>query len=371
MKILFLGDYSGLHGCLHRELRRRGYSVTLVSDGCGYMRTSSDVALVRNSGVFGAVGYVGRILANMPRWRGYDVVQLSSTIFFSLRPSRIRAIFDWLRRHNRAVCLTSMSLDACLVKNLDSGGLFRYSEFRIGSELSPLQKACPGLVGEWTTDEMMNHCEYIYSKVDAVMPVLYEYWLNARYCNTSKVFYTGIPIDFSTLPPVREAARGCGRLKLFLGRKTDYMLHKGTDMLLEAARKVVADYPDRCELALAENMSLDEYLRRLAGSDIVLDQIYSYTPATNALQAMAMGKVAVSGGEPEYYRFIGEDSLLPVVNVTPRYDDIVSALSALVSDRQHVAALGAMGPAFVKKHNDVGLVADRFVNAWNEILGGK
>ncbi len=370
MKILFLGDYSGLHGCLHRELRRRGYSVTLVSDGCGYMRTGSDVALVRNTGLPGAVGYVGRILANMPRWRGYDVVQLSSTIFFSLRPSRIRAIFDWLIRHNRAVCLTSMSLDACLVKNLDSGGLFRYSEFRIGSELSPLQKACPGLVGEWTTDEMMSHCEYIYSKVDAVMPVLYEYWVNARYCNTAKVFYTGIPIDFSTLPPVHEPERG-GRLKLFLGRKTDYMLHKGTDMLLEAARKVVADYPDKCELELAENMSLDEYLRRLAGSDIVLDQIYSYTPATNALQAMAMGKVAVSGGEPEYYRFIGEDSLLPVVNVTPHYDDIVSALSGLVADRQHVAALGAMGPAFVKKHNEVGLVADRFVNAWNEILGGK
>lgn len=264
MKILFLGDYSGLHGCLHRELRRRGYSVTLVSDGCGYMRTGSDVALVRNPGLPGAVGYVGRILANMPRWRGYDVVQLSSTIFFSLRPSRIRAIFDWLIRHNRAVCLTSMSLDACLVKNLDSGGLFRYSEFRIGSELSPLQKACPGLVGEWTTDEMMSHCEYIYSKVDAVMPVLYEYWVNARYCNTAKVFYTGIPIDFSTLPPVHEPERG-GRLKLFLGRKTDYMLHKGTDMLLEAARKVVADYPDKCELELAENMSLDEYLRRLAG----------------------------------------------------------------------------------------------------------
>lgn len=39
MKILFVGDYSGVHANLAAELRRRGHKVTVVSDGGLHMQT--------------------------------------------------------------------------------------------------------------------------------------------------------------------------------------------------------------------------------------------------------------------------------------------------------------------------------------------
>ena len=46
-------------------------------------------------------------------------------------------------------------------------------------------------------------------------------------------------------------------------------------------------------------------------SHLLLDQLYSYSPATNALQAMAMGVVAASGAQPEYYEYIGNPAERP------------------------------------------------------------
>ena len=49
-----------------------------------------------------------------------------------------------------------------------------------------------------------------------------------------------------------------------------------------------------------QDVPYTEYLERLGKCDVLLDQLYSYTPATSALLAMAQGKVAVSGGEEEF-----------------------------------------------------------------------
>ena len=56
-----------------------------------------------------------------------------------------------------------------------------------------------------------------------------------------------------------------------------------------AARAVVDRYPGKAELVIVENRPYDEYLGLLRSAHVVLDQLYSYTPATNALQAMAYG----------------------------------------------------------------------------------
>ena len=79
---------------------------------------------------------------------------------------------------------------------------------------------------------------------------------------------------------------------------------KGSDILERAAANIVTKYPDKVELFIAENLPYEVFLEELKKSDIILDQVYSYTPATTALLSMALGKTVVSGGEPEYYNFI-------------------------------------------------------------------
>ena len=102
---------------------------------------------------------------------------------------------------------------------------------------------------------------------------------------------------------------------------------------------------------------------------MLLDQLYSYTPATNALLAMAQGLVAVSGAEPEYYDFIGEHDNHPIVNVSPLVEgDIDAQLEHLVLHRDELPARARASRAFVERHNDAPVVAQLFVEHWNKLI---
>ena len=47
----------------------------------------------------------------------------------------------------------------------------------------------------------------------------------------------------------------------------------------------------------------------------IRDRFYSYTPSMNSLAAMARGTVVIGGGEEEYYEFIGETELRPIIMI--------------------------------------------------------
>ena len=137
--------------------------------------------------------------------------------------------------------------------------------------------------------------------------------------------------------------------------------------MLAAAREVERRHPERCRVTVARDLPFSRYMMQLEDADVVLDQLYSYTPATNALQAMAMGKIAVSGGEPEFYDFIGEKELRPVVNVVPDDEAIIRTLEELVLSRpEELRARSRMGREFVERHNAARIVAARFLTAWEK-----
>ena len=115
-------------------------------------------------------------------------------------------------------------------------------------------------------------------------------------------------------------------------------------------------------------MPYRDYLAAMRSADIVLDQLYSYSPATNALQAMAAGQAGLSGGENEFYDFITEPSLRPVINCSPSEDEIYSTLKEYVLNPEKVVEAGKQGRRFVKKHNDSLTVAARHLKFWNEKL---
>ena len=102
---------------------------------------------------------------------------------------------------------------------------------------------------------------------------------------------------------------------------------------------------------------------------VMLDQLYSYTPATNALLAMARGLVAVSGAEPEYYDLIGEHDNQPIINVSPLVEgDIDAKLEWLVQNKHLLPDLSRRSREFVEKHNDARVVAHRHIDFYDQIL---
>ena len=99
-------------------------------------------------------------------------------------------------------------------------------------------------------------------------------------------------------------------------------------------------------------------------SHVILDQLYSYTPAMNALQAMAQGLVVVGGGEPENYEILNETELRPIINVLPDEEDVYRRLKELVLHPEKLARLSADSRRYVERHHDHIKVAQEYLDFW-------
>lgn len=373
MKILLMGDASNYHRCLSDALRRMGHDVTVASNGSGWMDTGRDIDLSRPyANKIGGLLLWLKLKRILPRLRGFDVVQIHNPIFLNLKPQKNRKIFNFLKRNNKSVFLTALGTDPIFVKTcITVGGPLRYNEWMIDGKPGPLQLSRKNIMDIWLSDEMMSHCKYIYGNVDGIVTALYEYH---KACLTEvpedKIAYAGIPIDTESLTPVKlDKTPDC--VNIFLGMHRHRMVEKGTDRILAAARKVAEKYPDRCRLTIVENRPYAEYLELLKSAHVVLDQLYSYTPATNALLAMAYGITAVTGAEPEFYDFIGEHDNRPIINAVPDDEQLYRQLEHIVLHPELLADNSRRNREFVEKHNAAVVVASRFVEFWEKQLKTK
>lgn len=370
MKILLLGDYSNCHRTLATGLRHLGHDVTLISDGSAWMQCERDLDITRRPGKLGGMHLFWKMLYPMHRHlRGYDIVALSDLNFASLKPQRLRYLFDRLKRENGSLFLTAMSTDIAYLDMVSADDLpLRYSEWFVGHEPSRWNLQNPGLWDEWHNPQLVDYQRYALDNIDGAVSVLYEYELGMRRAlGAERSAYGGIPIDISLFEPVK-LQQSPDKIKLFLGRDRTRMALKGTDMLEEAAREAISRHPGRADLTIVENRPFNEFINLMRDSHVVMDQIYSYTPATTALMAMAYGLNVISGAEKEYYDFIGETNLHPIINAPIDIPELVTTIEDIIVHPELIAERGRKSRAFVEKHNACDIVAKRFVDFWESRL---
>lgn len=376
MKILLLGDASNYHHTLATGLRSLGQEVVVASDGTSWMQTHRDIDISRSTRLpaklAGLELYLRMLRLTAPggKLTGFDIVSIHNPIFVSLRPHRVREIFDRVMSHNRAVFLTALGTDTPYVEMcLADDCPLRYSEYRHFGKPAPFALQHPAHERQWLADPLASHCRYIYSRIRGAVSALYEYHLSiSRWLSPEKTAYGGIPIDLEQATPV-DIPPSPEKVRLFLGRHKGRLASKGTDRLEQAARTAIEQCPGKGELIIVENRPFDEYIQLLKSAHVVIDQAYSYTPATNALLAMANGQCAVSGAEPEYYDFIGETDNRPIFNspveipqMTELFRDILNSPPELLRDT------GQRSRRFVERHNAAPIVAQRFLDFWHSRL---
>ena len=368
MRILFVGDASNFHNTLATALRELGHDTVVVSDGSQWMDTRRDINLCRRPGSAGAARYLLDLLRALPRMRGFDVVHIVSTNFLKLRPAKIRYVFDYLKRNNSLIFLSALGTDYEYVQACTQRGTFRYSDYLIGDKTSPYMLSSESAgQGNWLEPWMKRHSQHITSRVDGIVACLYEYYAAYKAVAPGKLTYAGIPIDTRKISPVAIDSPP-SKVRFFIGIQRGRNVLKGTDRLLAAAQRLRQLMPGEVEVEVAENVPYREYVERMRSSHVMLDQLYSYTPATNALTAMASGLVAVSGAEPEYYNLIGETQNRPIVNALPYDDDtLLETLRQIVVNRHELPQLSRRSREFVVKHNDSLTVARRHLDFWTKI----
>ncbi len=374
MKILFVGDASNMHNCLAQALRDLGHTAIVASNGSHWMNTHRDINLKRSPGKIGAMKYVLDVLRALPKMRGFDVVETCDDIFLDLKPAKVRRVFDWLKQHNRCMVMGAIGTDYVYYSACHDGKTYRYSDYMVGDKPSPYALSSEYQAkheDNWKLPLMREHSNHILGNIDGAISCLWEYHECYKPLLGDKLTYGGIPIDTASVEPI-ILDREPEKVKFFIGIQHDRNILKGTDLLLEAARRTVDRYPTRCELTVVESVPYDEYIKMLCSSHVLLDQLYSYTPATNALLAMARGLVAVSGAEPEFYDLIDEHDNQPIINVSPLIEgDIDAKLEWLVQNKNEIPNLSRLSREFVVKHNDAHVVAQRHIDFYKKLLTAK
>lgn len=365
MKILLLGECSNLHWTLAQGLRRLGHDVTVASDGSRWMDNKRDIDLSRRGyNITDSFRYAWTIYTNLDKLKGYDIVQIKNPLFIDMRAESNLWLYKYLKRKNGKVFLGAFGTDHFWIKACLDKKIFRYSDYFIGTTATNIQMAGM-LAEEWKRKEKIYLNQYIAETCDGIISCLYEYYESYRPFYSEKLSYIPIPIDTASLTFKQKGTKD-EKVHFFIGIQSDRDQLKGTDVLLKSAKLIEKKYSDKVKINKAENIPNTEYLKLMAQSDVLLDQIYSYTPGMNALTAMAQGLIAVSGAEPEMYSLLGEEELKPIVNILPDETDIFQKLENIVRKREELFILSNMSRKFVEKYHNTDIVAQRYIDFWTK-----
>ncbi len=377
MKILLIGEYSNVHWTLAEGLRALGHDVTVASEGDDWKNYPRNIDLRREGlgsdsrwqRLKGTLRFIGKISREWPRLRGYDVVQLINPVFLDFKAERLWPFYSFLRRHNGRILMGAFGMDYYWVQGASDCKTFRYSDFNIGPDLRHSEE-----IEQWN-DEWIRGPKGVLNRriaedADDIVTGLYEYDLCYRPHFPEKTHYIPLPINLSALKqtstlssePVSEP------LSFFIGIQKKRSEYKGTDIMLRALERVRADYgPGRVTIHKAENVPFTQYQDLMNTSHILLDQLYSYTPAMNALMAMAKGLIVVGGGEEEQYEFIGEKQLRPIINVQPNEDDVYNQIaSRLLTPGCDIHQLQVDSIEYVRRHHDHVKVAQQYLKLYTQ-----
>lgn len=366
MKILFLGEYSNVHFHLKQGLEELGHDVTLITSDGGWRKYYSDIKLTRKSASFlDGVKYLLSLMRILPKLKDFDIVQINNpTDFFQLRAFRNLEIYEYLRKRNKKIFLAAYATDYFWVKACVEDDIFRYCEYVANGKFND-NKYNVDEINVWIDDEKKNANIRVAESCNGIIACLYEYY--AAYINHFPLKTTFIPLPVVVEDIKREdKVFNPDKIKFFIGIQKVKNELKGTDIMLRALERLHDKYPDKVEIIKTVSVPYKEYEKMMNDADILLDQLYSYTPAMNALIAMAKGIVVVGGGEPENYEILKETGLRPIINVLPNEEDVFEKLEWLVLNSEEIPRLSAESREYVEKHHCHRKVVRQYLDYWQK-----
>lgn len=372
MKILLIGEASFLHNTLKKGLLERGHRVLTMSDGNGWHDAPRDIDL-RRSGRWGKLGglrVVWQLLRHLPQLCGNDVVQIHNYQFVPLMYRWNTLLLRFLKLTNRCVVKGCFGDDPQIFRR-QAQGVPAYSDTYWSGQLQNAE-----LHRDRIAEVVEHGAEASWRKTtrmaDALVACLYEYWLDYNEPPyAAKLHYIPLPME------CEEMVRWCDlttspshHLTILIGLqpKRDFM--KGAMKIAAFVEEVARRHPGKVQIKYVEGVPYDEYMHLLAEADVLVDQLYSYTPSMNSLAAMARGTVVIGGGEEEYYEFIGEKTLRPIINVRPDASDeenIATIERALFTDGT-LERMAQESIAFVRKYHDYRCVAEQYEQIYSSLL---
>lgn len=352
MKILLIGEFSGLHGDLASGLIERGNQVSFIAYGDSFKRFPVQINVDSAAG-----GVIGKVMRRIRAFRStyamkdFDVVQIINPWVFG-RHFPYKLLYRRLKRNNGKLFFLAAGTDAYYWKYANK--VMRYSPIQDMKVLDAVNNN-----SYMNTKAAMRFNNWCLSLSDGLIPVAYDY----------EVCYNGhpklldrlpMPIDVSKIEYVGISNDAIYNLFHGLNRAG----FKGTRHVEKAFDYIDRVYGEFVNTSIQGRMSFGNYLNVLKRADIVVDQTSSYGLGMNALYAMALGKVVLGGNEPETNTLYSCSN--PAINILPDHADIEEKIEALIKDKELLRAIGRNSRHFVEVEHDFRIVADKFVKLWRE-----
>lgn len=350
MKILLVGEFSGLHRELKKGLIQLGHDVTILAAGDGWKNLDCDIRIPHGNNLF------TKLIAGINQFKlirslkDYDVVQFIYPHIFNRAVNSIfinRLIF-----YNKSSFLIAAGSDAFYWNDYKTK--FRYSphEDNLAIDLN-------GNRGVGSKHWFKSWNRKMASSVNAIIPVAYDYRIGYNeFKNLAKTL--PMPINCAGIQP-KYFNKESNKIIILHGISRAGF--KGSRYINGALERLKEKYLEKIEVVKPERLTYSEYLDVLQRSDIVVDQALSYSYGMNALLSAAMGKVTLSGAEPECLSELGVEQS-PIINILPSVEDIFSKLDRLVSDRILISKLSNDSRRYVENLHDSKVVANRFISTW-------
>lgn len=372
MRILLFGEYSNVHHTLSVALKRAGHEVLLISDGDGWKDYPRDVSLKRTrAGKLGSLLYLARLAWLLPRLRGYDVVQLINPVFLDVKARWNRLVFAYLQRHNRRVAVGCFGDDYYVVSRMQDDTYLAYTDFYAAGHVIQHARNTQR-IDTWLHDPKKQLTQTLMQRADLLIACLYEYY---KVYNTPpfrpRLHYIPLPIEVShSRAPVREEG---APIHIFFPTQGERGLIKGTDQIAPLLRRLEQELGSQIVVHRIERVPFAEYQRLVAEADIVVDQLYSYTPAMAALEVLSQGKIVLSGFEPEYVDFLQARTPLPpalmahppIINLRPFATEAnYAVLHSLLTSPHEITLRQTLAPTYVSLLHNADDVAQRYLEVW-------
>ncbi len=357
MKVLLVGEFSGVHTNLKVGLEDLGVQVTLANTGDGFKNFSSDM-LMRIDEKNWRTKLENKFLEiyNLHQMKKFDVIQI-------MHPNAL-AFYDHAQVYE-------MLDNANLVVQLVGGCDYVFTKYYkfLNEKLCQVCRKYDlgGMHCFYKREGEKKYEKEIYKRADIMVPLSWEYYY--IYKEYEKIYTDKLcdvipmPIDLKNnkIHSVKNA-----KVQVFhpLNREG----FKGTNVFRSIFQELQTKYNEIADFRIEGKMPIVQYRKFLSQVDIVVDQLYCNSYGMNALYSMAMGKVVFSGNStPQMFEDVKWMQNMPVLSLGFSDEEIMDNIMRIVRSNK-LDSMKRNSRRYVETYHDAGRVAGLFLRLYKKYL---
>jgi glycosyltransferase involved in cell wall biosynthesis len=377
VRILLIGEFSRLHNSLKEGLVALGHEVIIVANGDGFKNYPVDLSTkakwcetklgnIPRQLIFrltkfdiARIEFGIRYYLHLDKLKNFDVVQLINEAPIQTTPQFERFLLRKTFKQNHKSFLLCCGVDYLVAKHL----IEKKERYSIMNPYfkNPKSKKEFQFVLDFISNNHKKTHDLVYQNIQSVIASDMDYVLPMQ---KHPKFLGLVPNPINTDAIEFSELKIEDKIIIFLGINRGTYHTKGITFFENALEIIKVKYSSKIEIIIAENLPYQTYINQYNRAHIILDQVYSFDQGYNALEAMAKGKVVLTGAENEFTQYYNLTEKV-AVNALPDVDYLINELEHLINNPNEIIAIGTSARKFIEKEHNYIAVADKYLFKWN------